>query len=110
VTKLLSGTFIEKLKTQVSILSPEKLKEKWRIFERRFFATYVIEHMMHLATAKIRKDNTPGGENEAHSHRTSHSTGEEDQRQPNLGSRTLGRRRKAREHKLMMSHQMTWSN
>jgi len=33
VIKLLSETFIEKLKTQVSILSPEKLKEKWWIFE-----------------------------------------------------------------------------
>jgi hypothetical protein len=33
VTKLLSKTFIEKLNTQVFILSAEKLKEKWQIFE-----------------------------------------------------------------------------
>jgi len=36
VTKLLSESFIEKLKTQVSILSPEKLQEKRWIFGRRF--------------------------------------------------------------------------
>ena len=46
---------------------------------------------MHQATAKIRGDNTPGGENEAHSHRTLHLTWEEDQRPPNLSSRTLGK-------------------
>jgi hypothetical protein len=34
VTKLLSKTFIKKLNTQVFILSAEKLKEKWKIFER----------------------------------------------------------------------------
>ena len=33
VTKLLNKTFIEKLDTQVFILSAEKLKEKWQIFE-----------------------------------------------------------------------------
>jgi len=42
VTKLLSETFIEQLKTQVFILSPEKLKEKWQIFELTIFATYII--------------------------------------------------------------------
>ena len=42
VTKLLSETFIEQLKTQVFILSPEKLKEKWRIFEPTIFAAYII--------------------------------------------------------------------
>ena len=42
------------------------------------FATYIIELMIHVAMAKIRKDNTPGGENEAHSHRKSHLTWEED--------------------------------
>ena len=68
------------------------------------FATYVIEHMMHLAMAKIRKGSTPGEENKAHSHRTLHSTWEEDQKQHNLGSRTLGKNQKAREHELMMSH------
>ena len=70
------------------------------------FAAYIIEHVIHLAMAKIRKDNTPGRENKAHSHRTSHSTWEEDQRPPNLGSRTLGKLQKVREHGLMMSHQM----
>ena len=34
VKKLLSKTFIEKLNTQVFILSAEKLKGKWHIFER----------------------------------------------------------------------------
>ena len=34
VTKLLSKIFIEKLNTQVFILSAEKLKEKWQIFEQ----------------------------------------------------------------------------
>ena len=34
VTKLLNKTFIEKLNTQVFILSAEKLKEKWQIFEQ----------------------------------------------------------------------------
>jgi hypothetical protein len=62
VTKLLSKTFIEKLKTQVFILSAEKLKEKWQIFERRFFAAYIINHVIYLATAKIRKI-TLSGEN-----------------------------------------------
>ena len=38
---------------------------------------------------KIRKDNAPGRENEPHSHRTLHSTWEEDQKPPNLGSRTF---------------------
>jgi len=32
MTKLLTETFIEKLKTQIFILCPEKVKEKWRIF------------------------------------------------------------------------------
>ena len=58
------------------------------------------------SNSKIRKDNTPGRENEAHSHRTSHSTWEEDQRPPNLGSRTSGKHWKVRECRLMMSCQM----
>lgn len=40
------------------------------------FAAYIIEHVMHLAMVKIRKDNAPGEENEAHSHRASHSSWE----------------------------------
>ena len=38
-TKLLSETFIEKLKTQIFILCPEKVKEKWWIFWADDFAT-----------------------------------------------------------------------
>lgn len=102
-SKLLSKNFIEKLNTQVFILSAEKLKRKVADFRAMIFAAYIIEHVIHLATAKIRKDNTPGGENEAHSHRTSHSTWEEDQWPPNLGSRTSWKHRKVREHGLMMS-------
>jgi hypothetical protein len=61
------------------------------------FATYIIEHVIHLSMAKIRKDNTPGGENKAHSHRMLHPTWEEDLRPPNLSSRTLGKHQKVGE-------------
>jgi hypothetical protein len=44
------------------------------------FATYIINHVIYLTRAKIPKDNTPGGENKAHSYRTSNLTWEEDQR------------------------------
>ena len=47
VTKLLSETFIQKLKTLVFILSPEKAKEKLGIFWADNFAAYIINHMMH---------------------------------------------------------------
>ena len=84
-----------------------KAERKVADFCVMIFAAYVIEHMIHLAMAKIRKDNTPGGENEAHSHRILHSTTwEEDQRPPNLCSRTSGKHQKVRECRLMMSHQM----
>ena len=51
-----------------------KAERKVADFWAMIFATYVIEHVMHLAMAKIRKDSTPGRENEAYSHRMLHST------------------------------------
>ena len=47
VTKLLSETFIEKLKTQILILSPEKAKEKRLIFWADYFAAYIICHVIY---------------------------------------------------------------
>ena len=75
VPKFLGKTFIEKLKPQIFILCPEKVKEKLGDFWDEDFAAYITQNVMYLTITEM---TLQVGKNKPHSHRMLHSAWEED--------------------------------